>query len=191
MNAALSLPIRRLLLPLWILGAVLFSPFALAQAQAQDPTPTPPPPNDSLDNRIQDLKQEVLKLNRDLFILEEDLLFPASTQLVVFLSMDVGLLFDLDSVELKLNDKTIANYLYTTREQDALKRGGVQQLWIGNVATGKNEIVAFFYGKGPHNRDYQRGSTFVVDKALSPKYVELKISDNAQKQQPEFVIREW
>lgn len=150
-----------------------------------------PPDSGNLDARIQDLKQEVLKLNRDLFILEEELLFPASTQMVVFVAMDVGILFELDAVELKINNKTVANYLYTAREQDALKRGGVQQLWIGNVPAGKNEIVAFFTGKGPHGRDYQRGSSFVVDKPATAKYVELKISDNARKQQPEFVIREW
>jgi len=157
--------------------------------QAQEGAAPPDPAN--LDSRIQDLKQEVLKLNRDLFILEEELLFPASTQMVVFVAMDVGILFELDAVELKINNKTVANYLYTAREQDALKRGGVQQLWIGNVPAGKNEIVAFFTGKGPHGRDYQRGSSFVVDKPATAKYVELKISDNARKQQPEFVIREW
>lgn len=144
-----------------------------------------------LDNRIQNLKQEVLKLNRDLFILEEDLLFPASTQLAVYVSQDVGLLFALDSVELKINDKTVAQYLYTNREQDALKRGGVQQLFIGNVPTGKLQLVAFFVGKGPHDRNYTRGSTFTIEKGLTPKYVELKISDDAAKQQPEFVIKEW
>lgn len=145
----------------------------------------------TLDERIQNLKGEVLKLNRDLFILEEELLFPASTQIVVFVSQDVGLLFSLDSVELKINDKTVSQYLYTAREQDALKRGGVQQLYIGNVPTGKIELVAFFNGKGPHDRAYTRGSQFVVEKSSAPKYVELKISDNASKQQPEFVIKEW
>lgn len=164
---------------------------ATASAQ-QSPAPASgAAPAASLDNRLQNLKDEVLKLNRDLFILEEELLFPASTQLVVFLSMDIGLLFNLDSVELKVNNKTVAHYLYTAREQDALKRGGVQQLYIGNVPAGKTEIVAFFTGKGPHDRDYTRGSSFVVEKGMTPKYVELKISDNATKQQPDFAIKEW
>src|SRR4030065_797820 len=38
----------------------------------------------NLDKRIQDTKQEVLELNRDLFVLEEEILFPASTQVAVF-----------------------------------------------------------------------------------------------------------
>lgn len=178
--------LRTLFCSLLVASSILLTAAPVAaqeNAAATDPA--------SLDSRIQDLKQEVLKLNRDLFILEEELLFPASTQMVVFLAMDVGILFELDAVELKINNKTVANYLYTIREQDALKRGGVQQLWIGNIPAGKNEIVAFFTGKGPHGRDYQRGSSFVVDKPPTAKYVELKISDNARKQQPEFVIREW
>ena len=68
------------------------------------------------DSRIQDLKQEVLDLNRDLFVLEEELLFPASTQVALFVSMDVGKLFELDSVQIKLDDKVVANYLYTPLE---------------------------------------------------------------------------
>ena len=69
-----------------------------------------------LDQDIQDLKKVVLDLNRDLFLLEEELLFPANTQVAVFVSMDVGDFFDLDSVTVKLNDKEVANYLYTERE---------------------------------------------------------------------------
>lgn len=160
------------------------------------PTPVPaasavPQASTGLDNRVQDLKKEVLDLNRDLFALEEELLYPASTQLVVFLSMDLGSLFALDSVEVKLNNRTVANYLYTDRELDALRRGGVQQLFIGNVPTGETELVAFFVGKGPHGRDYRRGTTYVVKKDLSPKYIELKISDDTSKQQSDFIVREW
>jgi len=81
-----------------------------------------------LDRKVQGLKQEVLELNRDLFVLEEELLFPASTQIAVFLSMDVGKFFQLDSVQLKLDNKVVTNYLYTERENAALLRAGVQRL---------------------------------------------------------------
>mgnify|MGYP001296144850 CR=1 FL=1 len=78
----------------------------------------------SLDNRIQDLKGDVIKLNRDLLVLEEELLFPANTQVAVFVSMDVGDFFDLDSVQLRIDDKPVSNYLYTEREVAALLRAG-------------------------------------------------------------------
>ena len=44
----------------------------------------------SIDKDVQSLKKEVLDLNRDLFLLEEELLFPANSQVAFFISMDVG-----------------------------------------------------------------------------------------------------
>lgn len=145
----------------------------------------------AIDEEVQDLKREVLELNRDLFILEEELLFPANTQVTVFLSLDVGTLFALDSVELEIDGKQVASHLYTPREVDALVRGGVQKLFVGNLRTGEHELVARFTGKGPHGRDYRRGTTYEFEKSLGTKYVELQISDGERKQQPEFVAREW
>jgi hypothetical protein len=145
----------------------------------------------ALDAEVQSLRREVVDLNRDLFMLEEDLLFPASTQVAVFVSMDVGTFFALDSVQLKVDDKEVANYLYTEREQEALKRGGVQRLWLGNLKAGRHEVTAFFTGQGPHARDYKRGTTLSVEKGVGAKYLELRISDKATKLQPEFVVKVW
>jgi hypothetical protein len=124
-------------------------------------------------------------------VLEEELLFPASTQVAVFVSMDVGLMFDLESVQLKLDDKLVSNYLYTPPEVQALHRGGVQRVYLGNLKAGKHEIVAFFTGKGPHERDYKRGTTIRFDKATDPKYIELQIKDDQNKLQPDFVVKMW
>ena len=145
----------------------------------------------SLDGDVQSLKKEVLDLNRDLFLLEEELLFPANTQIAVFISLDVGTFFQLDSLQIKLDNKEVANYLYTDREVEALNRGGVHRVFIGNLKTGKHELVAFFTGKGPHERDYKRGANLGFEKGVGAKYVELKISDRQSAQQPEFTIKEW
>ena len=145
----------------------------------------------SLDKDVQSLKKEVLDLNRDLFLLEEELLFPANSQVAFFISMDVGEYFDLDSVNLKIDGKEVANYLYTEREVGALIRGGVHRVHMGNLKTGDHELIAIFTGKGPHIRDYRRGATMSLNKGIGAKYVELEISDRVKKQQPEFVIKEW
>ena len=145
----------------------------------------------TLDEEVQDLKKLAVDLNRDLFLLEEELLFPSSTQVAVFISMDVGEFFGLDSVELKLDNKDVTNYLYTEREVDALIRGGVQRLYVGNLKTGEHELVAVFTGEGPHVRDYRRGASLNFEKGIGPKYIELTISDRENKLQPEFVVREW
>ena len=145
----------------------------------------------TLDEDVQDLKKQVLDLNRDLFLLEEELLFPSNTQTAVFISMDVGEFFGLDSVELKIDNKDVANYLYTEREAQALLKGGVQRLFIGNLKAGEHELVAVFTGEGPHTRDYRRAASLVFEKGIGPKYIELTISDRENKQQPEFVVKEW
>ncbi len=145
----------------------------------------------ALEKQVQDLKKEVLELNKELFILEEDLLFPANTQFSIFLSMDIGQLFYLDSVQINVDGKNISNHLYTQREINALKRGGVQRIYLGNIASGKHELVAFFTGKGPSKRDFKRGTTIEVEKTSSPLFVELKIIDNLTKQQPEFKTKVW
>ena len=176
---------RQLLLAsvLLLLGGVLL----LARASAAEPAADVR----TVDQDVQALKKELVDLNRDLFRLEEELLYPSSTQVAVFLSVNVGTFFALDSVQLRLDGKEVANYLYTEREVAALHRGGVQKLYLGNLTAGEHELVAMFTGKGPHDRDYRRGTTVRFDKAVGAKYVELRITDRESALQPEFAVRQW
>jgi hypothetical protein len=151
----------------------------------------PPPDTRGLDEEIQNLKKDVVDLNKDLFVLEEELLFPANTQVAVFVSMDVGEFFAIDNVTLKIDQKEVANYLYTPREAEALLKGGVHRIYLGNLKVGEHELVAFFTGKGPNERDYKRGATVRFEKGIGAKYLELKINDRQRKQQPEFEIKDW
>lgn len=175
---------------LFFLLLVLLPPVTIF-AQETTTTPAQNRPPAVLDQEIQALKKDVMELNRDLFLLEEELLFPASTQISVYLSLDIGNFFALDSVQLKLDDKIVSNYLYTEREMEALRRGGIHQLFIGNVPAGKHELVALFTGVGPEKRNYKQGANLIFEKGLTPKYIELKISDKESKQQPEFIVKEW
>jgi hypothetical protein len=171
-------------------------PAAAPPAAAADTAPAaapdaPPADFKTLDQEVQGLKKDVIDLNKDLFVLEEELLFPANTQVALYVSMDVGAFFALDSVTIKIDNKEVKNYLYTAREADALLKGGVQQIYLGNLKVGKHELVAFFTGKGPVERDYKRGATITFDKGVGAKYLELKITDRVAKHQPEFAIKDW
>lgn len=148
-------------------------------------------PAASLDTRIQDAKAEVIRLNRDLLVLEEELLFPANTQLALFVSMDVGRLFSLGSVQILLDNQVVASHLYTPLEVQALHRGGVQRLYLGNLRGGEHELVAYFTGQGPHQRDYKRGTKLSFAKGSEPKYIELQIKDAQARLQPEFEVKVW
>jgi hypothetical protein len=165
-----------------------------AAPAAAEEAPAPSAPTSdfkTLDQDVQGMKKEVIDLNKDLFVLQEELLFPANTQVAVYVSMDVGAFFALDSVTLKIDNKEVKNYLYTAREAEALLKGGVQEIYLGNLKVGKHELVAFFTGKGPVERDYKRGATITFDKGVGAKYLELKITDRVTKHQPEFKIKDW
>ena len=163
---------------------------AAAAASAPDAAASAPSAA-ALDARVQALKAEVIRLNRDLLVLEEELLYPAGTQVALFVSMDVGKLFELESVQIRLDDKLIANHLYTPQEVQALHRGGVQRVYLGNLKAGKHQIAAFFTGRGPHERDYKRGTSLEFEKGTEPRYIELRIKDKLAKLQPEFEVKVW
>jgi hypothetical protein len=171
-------------LPLQIAFVFLLSVFA-------GPVPLDAQESGSVDQEIQLVKQQVLELNRDLFVLEEELLYPNDTRLSVFLSVDVGEFFSLDAVKLSVDGAVVASSLYTQRQLKALQRGGVQRLYMGNLKSGKHEVVAVFTGLGPKGREYKRGTELVFEKTTGPKNLELKIVDLTATQQPEFQVREW
>lgn len=208
--------IRRALHVAWLafLCAALFGVFTpvLAQQTEGSPSPempvpdavtatdsepapeegvAPAPDTQALDEEVQLLKKDAVDLNRELFMLEEELLFPANTQVAVFLSMDVGEFFALDSVQLKINGREVGNYLYTQREAEALLKGGVHRVYLGNLKVGEHELVAIFTGKGPNEREYRRGASTRFAKAVGAKYLELKITDRQLRGQPEFEIKDW
>ncbi len=168
-----------LVIAAWLL---LLPNFGATQSDGNEPR---------LDEQVQDLKKQVLDLNRDLFLLEEELLFPANSQIALFVSVDVGDFFLLESVKIEVDGKEVSHYLYTEREAEALLRGGVHRVFLGNLKTGEHELVAFFTGKGPHERNYKRGAEYTFTKKLGAKYMELRVSDRQSKQQPEFIIEEW
>jgi len=182
-----------------LIGAVHAQQPAAAPTEAAAQTPVQAPdepaadPNGTraLDQQIQDLKKDVVDLNKDLFVLEEELLFPANTQVAVFVSVDVGDFFALDSITLKIDNHDVMNYLYTPRETAALLKGGVQRLYVGNLKAGGHELVAFFNGKGPHDRFYRRAANLKFEKGVGAKYLELKVTDHAHAQEPEFEIKDW
>ncbi len=169
---------------LWLLvGLFVLTTAALAGERPADPADP--------DQAIRQLKKDVLDINKELFVLEEELLFPTNTQVAVFLSLDSGRLFALDAVEVRIDDRRVSDYLYTRREVEALRRGGVHRVYFGNLKAGKHEIVAFFTGLGPKGRPYRRAAKLAFVKRLGPKYIELRVVDRQDTLQPEFRIREW
>jgi len=140
---------------------------------------------------VEELKKKVIKLNRDLFILEEDLLFPANTQIAVFVSLETGKFLNLDSIKLKIDGNIVAAHLYTERQLKSLKRGGMQRLYIGNLKTGDHEITAFIEGIGPEKKPYKHAATMTMTKDTDIKSFEVRITDQSSSFEPSVEIVEW
>ena len=170
----------------WATACLAFCALLSVASSAQQAPPARPVAAD-----LQSIKKDAVDLNRELAALEEELLFPASTQVSVFLSLDIGALFQLESVQVKIDGKEVANHLYSERDVAALQRGGVQRLYLGNVRGGEHEVLAIFTGKGPDGRDYRRGASTRFTKDAKARFLELRISDRQRSGQPEFEIRDW
>jgi hypothetical protein len=153
--------------------------------------PKPEQDIDALDVKIQKLKDDVIDLNTQIFRLQEELLYPEDSSVVVFLSVEGGNYFALDSVKLMVDDTMVTSYLYTDREFAALKKGGVQRLYMGNVKAGDHQLAAVFTGKGPQGQDYKRAETIPLKKEKGAAFIKLVVRDDAAKKQPEFVYETW
>ncbi|MBV2128318.1 AraC family transcriptional regulator [Arsukibacterium indicum] len=171
----------------YFVRSVLLSIMLLAMPSLSAAATTEPP----AEQQLEQLKQQAIALNRELFILEEELLFPPQTQLAVFVSVDAGSFFQLDSIQLKLNDEAVDAHLYTASELEGLARGAIQPLYKGNIRAGEHTLTAVFVGIGPEERDYRRAISHRFTKADEAVLLELKITDSSANYQPDFSVEVW
>lgn len=143
-----------------------------------------------LDEQVQDIKKDVLELTSELSLLEEKLLFPSNTQVSVFVSLSGDKDFMLDSMQIKMDNKIVAQHLYTFKEVEALKAGGVQRIYTGNIKTGDHALVASFIGRAESGNEYQRSENFTVSKAVGPKFVEIQITGSSASDQT-LSFKDW
>ncbi len=143
-----------------------------------------------LDEQVQDIKKDVLTLSSELAQLEEKLLFPSNTQVSIFVSLVGDENFVLDSMQLKMDDKVVAQHLYTFKEIEALRLGGVQRLYTGNIKTGDHNLVASFIGRAKSGDEYKRSNNITVSKAVGPEFVEIQIQGSSASDQ-KISFKNW
>ena len=131
-----------------------------------------------LDEQVQEIKKDVLSIATDLNRLEEKLLFPSDTQIAVFVSVAKGEKFRLDAVDIELDGKAVAHHLYTFKELEALQKGGVQRIYVGNVRTGEHALHVTVIAKSEGGSDFQKGESFKLTKNIGPKLVGVVLAGN-------------
>lgn len=128
-----------------------------------------------LDEQVQEIKKDVLGISTELKLLEEKLLYPSNTQVSIFVSFAKKGGFRLDAMDIKLDGKEVAHHLYTAKELEALRNGGVQRIYTGNIRTGEHKLDVSFLGKSATGK-YRKNASFKISKGVKPKLVEVKVA---------------
>ena len=129
-----------------------------------------------LDEQVQDIKTDVLDIAAELNLLEEKLLYPSGTQVAVFVALAQGDRVRLDAVQIQIDGELVAHYIYSFKELEALRKGGVQRVYVGNVPTGTHVLDVSVGGKLEGGADYSQTGKFSFDKGVGPKLVGLTVS---------------
>ena len=143
-----------------------------------------------LDEEVQQIKSDVLRITEELRQLEEKLLYPSGTQVAVFIALAKGDTMRLDAVRLQIDGQLVAHYIYSAKELEALRKGGVQRVYVGNVATGDHQLDVVVDGKLEGGADFNRTDHFTFRKEVKPKMVELTLSGSTSGNTP-IALGEW
>jgi hypothetical protein len=141
----------------------------------------------SLDEQVQEVKSDVLGIAAELDQLEEKLLYPSNTQVAVFVSMDKATAFRLDSVQIQIDGQPVARHVYSFKELEALKKGGVQRIYTGNTRTGEHRLDVSVAGKLA-GKDYTGTQTSSFSKEVGPKLVGVTLAGSGE---PSIEIGGW
>jgi hypothetical protein len=129
-----------------------------------------------LDEQVQEVKSDVLSIAAELNQLEEKLLYPSGTQVAIFVALSKGDEMRLDAVRLEIDGQLVAHYIYSAKELEALRKGGVQRIYVGNVTTGDHKLDVLVDGKLKAGTDFSRTEHFTFRKEVKPKLVELTVA---------------
>jgi hypothetical protein len=143
-----------------------------------------------LDEEVQEIKSDVLRIADELRRLEEKLLYPSGSQVAIFIALAKGDQMRLDAVRLQIDGQLVAHYIYSAKELEALRKGGVQRLYVGNVATGDHQLEVLVDGKLKAGADFSRTEHFAFRKDVKPKLVGLTLAGADSGTTP-IALAEW
>ena len=129
-----------------------------------------------LDEQVQEIKSDALSIAAELNRLEEKLLYPSGTQVAIFIALAKGEQMRLDAVRLQIDGHLVAHYIYSFKELEALRKGGVQRIYVGNVATGDHQLEVLVDAKLEDGKDFSRTEHLTFRKEVKPKLVGLTLA---------------
>src|SRR6058998_2603249 len=129
-----------------------------------------------LDEQVQEIKSDVLSISQELSRLEEKLLYPSGTQVAIFVALAKGDQMRLDSVRLQIDGQLVTHHIYSAKELEALRKGGVQRIYVGNLTTGDHQLEVLVDSKLEDGKDFSRTEHLTFRKEVKPKLVGLTLA---------------
>ena len=136
---------------------------------------------DALEEDMQDVKRLALEMHRDLIVAQDEKVFPGETQVNVFISADIGVFFDVQSVKVFMDQVEVGQQTYSRKQARALTMGATQKIFTGNLSEGKHELTAIVAGIGPHY-PIRRAITLELNKKTGTQTVNIRLSDGENRQ---------
>jgi hypothetical protein len=165
-------------------------PAAKVQGPSREEIPSDEQQMRGLDEQIQEIKSDALRMSAELSQLEEKLLYPSGTQVAIFVGLAKGDRMRLDAVRLQIDGELVAHYIYSAKELEALRKGGVQRIYVGNVASGDHKLDVLVDGKLEGGADFSRTGQFTFRKEVKPKLVGLILAGPGSGNNP-IALGEW
>ncbi len=146
---------------------------------------------ESLEQDIDNLGAEVDGIARDIALLERELLFPPLTRVQFYLSVNKDVQFRLQSISLSLDDEEKSFHIYSESDLAALRLGGVQRFWEGNVAMGVHTLKVMVSGLDRNDREIEKKLDLSFEKKNGGHSLELKILADSESKNAMFSVIDW
>ncbi len=178
-------PSFRRLLAICLCGVVL----------AAGAAPPPGEPRDTrerfveLDGEIQEIKEEILAINRDILLLEELVLYAHGQQLIVLVSVAKDSPVHPDRISLQLDGQRVTHHVYTGNENAALQEGGVHRLYTGRLGAGEHRLEVSVTGTRGRGREFQQQQGITLTKGPDRQYLEVHLGADEDSAQPRLTLR--
>lgn len=162
-----------------LLAALLWAAAALGE-----------PPSElalTLDQDLRALKQETLQLNRELFNIEQALLYPDQSRTTLYVGVKVGG-FMLEEISVRINENEPLVYRYTDSESRAFLKDGWHRLLRLRLEPGAYRLQADFRGRfydaKPKDAPVHGRLETLIEKGLSELDFLLPIARNTRLDRP-------
>jgi len=144
-----------------------------------------------LDIAAEQVLNEVAVLGAQMAVLEEAQKLLFQPRLLVLVTVDPDPLFQLDAIQLQIDERMVSFHEYTETELAALQQGGSHRLFWDGVPAGQRKLTVSILGRIPKDPDFQRKSTLVIIPDKGRHVVELRITTDKSQPFPEISLTEW